>query len=967
MQFRTKARAVDLLGKGQIADLPTAITELWKNGYDAYADNLTAEIYLDTYKDVNSPLFVMTDDGKGMSRNDIFEKWLVLGTDSKSRATLEEKESEETLWKKPRIKAGEKGIGRLSVAFLGNPMLMLTKKQGHPLQALFFDWRLLENYNLFLDDVEIPVEEIDSIADLPLKLKKLKESFLKNFEKENDLNGKLIWEEGKQLKLKTEIENSVKNSELPHFLSEKLLTDLLDIENNNGTKFIIFEPTDQIIDITKEDEDELDDRKFIISSLSGFTNDFKKDNKIVNTSMPIFKNVDSEYNFLTSQGNFFTEEDYNYADVIIDGVFDGKGSFNGKVKLYDEFTDYSYTNPRKKDKRNEYGEFPIKLGYSQGFESESKLNSISWKKINDKVSEFGGLYIYRDNFRVLPYGRTDFDFLGFEKRRANRAGTYYFSHRRMFGYINLTRENNSKLKDKSSREGLINNSSYGAFKNDLESFFKDLALEYFATEPKNNLFKDQKKELKEQSEAIKKDNKRATEEKKAFTKSLREYPDRFEKYKIEYQSILEQLEEKTNASNVLYSDIESLLDRLHTLDIEFKNLVPKVPKRYKPNDTQLDRLDKYEDKLLGFNETIKKDSAQLMTKVQEKLEVKELKVEFTKNYQKYNGTLEKIITENRIQLKTKYDSLLKDFSFRSRRVIDELNFEKDKIVNSIDSKKSVLIESEKLASKFEFLRDQINKELSPLVEHLSKLSFDIDEELVQGAYKAEYETIKYKWEQTRETAQLGVAVEIIDHEFNQLYAKINSSIDKLSEVNLFTDVEQFNFLKQNFKQLEDKYDLLSPLYRMSGVVPKNVSGLDISKYLLKFFDRRIEDYNINFHSTEEFNDYSLTIKEPIIHTVFINIINNAIYWMRNKEHREILLDYKKDTNEIVICNSGLKIENHRIEKIFEMFYSNRPNGRGIGLYLSKQSLNESNLDIYATNDKEYNVLGGACFVIKPLN
>ena len=41
MQFRTKARAVDLLGKGQIADLPTAITELWKNGYDAYADNLS--------------------------------------------------------------------------------------------------------------------------------------------------------------------------------------------------------------------------------------------------------------------------------------------------------------------------------------------------------------------------------------------------------------------------------------------------------------------------------------------------------------------------------------------------------------------------------------------------------------------------------------------------------------------------------------------------------------------------------------------------------------------------------------------------------------------------------------------------------------------------------------------------------------------------------------------------------------
>ena len=88
--------------------------------------------------------------------------------------------------------------------------------------------------------------------------------------------------------------------------------------------------------------------------------------------------------------------------------------------------------------------------------------------------------------------------------------------------------------------------------------------------------------------------------------------------------------------------------------------------------------------------------------------------------------------------------------------------------------------------------------------------------------------------------------------------------------------------------------------------------------------------------------------------------------MRSKEPREILFEYKEDTNEIVICNSGLKIENHRLEKIFDMFYSNRPNGRGIGLYLSKQSLNENYLDIYATNEKKYNKLNGACFVIKSL-
>lgn len=966
MQFRTKARAVDLLGKGQIADLPTAITELWKNGYDAYADNLTAEIYLAGYKRLNSPLFVMTDDGKGMSRKDIFEKWLVLGTDSKSRATLEEKESEETLWKRPRIKAGEKGIGRLSVAFLGNPMLMLTKKQGHPLQALFFDWRLLENYNLFLDDVDIPVENIDSLDEFSSKFEKLKKDFLKNFDKENDIDGNLIWEDGRQLKLKKEIESSVKKCFIDDFLINILLDDIINVKNNNGTKFIVFEPIEQIIQLTQPDEDNLVDKSFLISSLSGFTNEFKENNDIVNTSIPVYKPDNSIIDFLDSQGNFFTPEDYELADVLIEGVFDGNGSFNGKIKLYDETIDYSYTNPRKKDKRNEYGSFPLKLGYSQGYESESKLSPSAWKKINDKVSEFGGLYIYRDNFRVLPYGRTDFDFLGFEKRRANRAGTYYFSHRRMFGYIDLTRDGNEKLKDKSSREGLINNSSYSAFKNDLESFFKELAQDYFATQPNKNLFKDKKTEIKEQFEALKEDKKRETAEKVQFSNDLNSYTERFDNYQREYQDLLNQLNEKTNQSDVLYSDIEDLLDKIHTLDVGYKNLLPKIPKRYKPTDTQLDKLDRFETKLIKFNDTIKKDSAQLMVRVQEKLEVKELKMEFIKNFQKYNGTLERLISDNRDILKTKFDVLLKDYSARSKRIIEDFNLDKEQIISSINSKDSVKLQTEKVSNKFEYLREQVINELLPLIEHLNKLSFDLDEELVQGAYKAEYDSMKYQWEQTRETAQLGVAVEIIDHEFNQLYAKINHSIDKLSNDNLFTDIQQFQFLKQNFKQLEDKYDLLSPLYRISGVIAKDIKCQSIFNYLEKFFASKISSLD-SFEPTTAFRNHIINIKEPVIHTAFINIINNALYWIRNSNTKDIKLDYFQETNEIVIMNSGQRIEDHRLEKIFQLFYSNRPNGRGIGLYLTKQSLNESYFDIYATNDKKYNILNGACFVIKPLN
>lgn len=416
----------------------------------------------------------------------------------------------------------------------------------------------------------------------------------------------------------------------------------------------------------------------------------------------------------------------------------------------------------------------------------------------------------------------------------------------------------------------------------------------------------------------------------------------------------------------MYSELESILDRLQVLDIEYKNLLPKISKRYKPTKTQLERLNKYEDRLIQFNETTKKDSEELMILVKEKLEIKELKVNFSKNYQKYIGSLQSLINNERISLKNRFDVLLKEYSQRGKRIVEELSAKKDEIIDSISSKQHVIEESKKVKENFEFLRNQIEKELSPLVEHINRISFEIDEELVQGAYKAEYETIKYKWEQTRETAQLGIAVEIIDHEFNQLYSKINKSIEKLNKNHAFSNTEQFTFLQKNFKQLEDKYGLLSPLYRISGVVSKEVKCKDIFEYLRKFFDSKLNQRQVEFEATKGFLNHSIEIKEPVIHTVFINVVNNALYWVRNSKTKQIEFDYYEDSDEIIIRNSGEKIVENKLEKIFDMFYSTRPNGRGIGLYLSKESLNENYFNIYATNKKNYNTLKGACFVIKPL-
>ncbi|MBP0904140.1 ATP-binding protein [Mariniflexile gromovii] len=966
MQFRTKARAVDLLGKGQIADLPTAITELWKNGYDAYADNLTAEIFKAEFRNLPSSLFLLTDDGKGMSKKDILEKWLVLGTDSKSRAELEQLEDEETLWKRPRIKAGEKGIGRLSVAYLGHPMLMITKKIGHPVQLLFFDWRVLENFNLFLDDIYIPVEDLVSISELKDTFYKLKISFLQNFKKRKDSEGNLIWE-NKQQELRCKILKSVLNARLTDEMIDTLFSSFLDIKESHGTKFLIFEPIDQVLELADENKEEYNSegREFTISSLSGFVNPFKENNHLVNTSFYIHEVLGQDKELINGEGNFFTADDYKTADVLIDGKFDGNGNFKGILKIYEKLIPYEYKTTRRKFVKKFYGAIPIKLGYSQGDRKDSMLGDNAFKKINDKVTKNGGLYIFRDEFRVLPYGRPNADFLKFEERRNKRIGTYYFSYRRMFGYLELSRRENPDLKDKSSREGLISNDPYRAFEADLIAFFIQVAKDFFSDKAEQSIFLDQKKILNERNRAIESDRKRETEEKKAFSRSLNAYPNKFKEYEKEYSSLLELLAQKIKDTNVAFSEIENILERLHRLDVEFENLLPSIPKRYEPTDLQLDRLNKYEDQIHSFNNNVKKNSADLMVKVAEKAELRDLKINFTKNIDVYKAELETLIYDNFEILKSKVNSLIAEYNNRSESILDEFGVAKKTALDSIFSKNEIQKQSEGIKKKFEELKKTLNETLIPLVNHVNRMSFDIDEELLQGAYKAEYDRMRNQWNQVQDTAQLGIAVEIIDHEFNVLYSRINRLFQKLDRENGIAENSEYQLLEKTFRSLEDKYDLLSPLYRINSAISKDIRCSQIITYIKDFFDRKLTEEKINIVVSDSFENHIIRIKEPVLYTVIINIINNAVFWMKNAENKEIHFDYLKEKNEILILNSGQKIEAHRLPKIFDLFYSNRPSGRGIGLYLAKESLNESGFKIYATNENSYNKLNGACFVITP--
>lgn len=77
----------------------------------------------------------------------------------------------------------------------------------------------------------------------------------------------------------------------------------------------------------------------------------------------------------------------------------------------------------------------------------------------DDINNICGVSIYRDGFRILPYGEPGDDWLKLDQRRINNPAIK-IGNRQIVGYIELDQSVNNSLIDKTNREGLQENQSY---------------------------------------------------------------------------------------------------------------------------------------------------------------------------------------------------------------------------------------------------------------------------------------------------------------------------------------------------------------------------------------------------------------------------------------------------------------------------------------------------------------------------
>ncbi len=88
----------------------------------------------------------------------------------------------------------------------------------------------------------------------------------------------------------------------------------------------------------------------------------------------------------------------------------------------------------------------------------SEITARDLDLVRSILTEYGGIKLYRDHFRVKPYGDKNADWIGLDQWSRNETDAP--GNPQVFGLVSITKEKNPKIEDTTTREGVINNAEY---------------------------------------------------------------------------------------------------------------------------------------------------------------------------------------------------------------------------------------------------------------------------------------------------------------------------------------------------------------------------------------------------------------------------------------------------------------------------------------------------------------------------
>ena len=381
--FRPKARLIATIGSEIIKDKYAAIIELVKNAYDADANEVIIEFEICQ----QNLRIIIEDNGYGMSKDTIINKWLVPATNDK----LVNKKSPNG-----RKVQGKKGIGRFSAAILGNKLTLTSWRDGIE-SKIYINWDLFSNDN-YLDEIGIEISETKTNRQNGTR-----------FEITSFIDNKYWWTRAEIDALVKELRKTM----TPTLNNKK---DDFDILLNIDPNIALGYSNVKIVPFPILDMYSYKVKGTVIKNRIKYN----FENKYLDTNepfeIPLIKDNESICGNLKFEFRIFDREKDNIENITKNEAF--KGLIG--------------TNPSKDD-------------------------------VRQLINEICGVFIYRNDFRIRPYGDEGFDWLSLDKKRVQDPSLHIGTDQ-IYGIIEIEDEEISNLVDKSARDGLKDNDSYENFK-----------------------------------------------------------------------------------------------------------------------------------------------------------------------------------------------------------------------------------------------------------------------------------------------------------------------------------------------------------------------------------------------------------------------------------------------------------------------------------------------------------------------
>lgn len=259
---------------------------------------------------------------------------------------------------------------------------------------------------------------------------------------------------------------------------------------------------------------------------------------------------------------------FQHALAEIEGFVDGNG--NGYWEIVNSKVD-AITKPqlieRKEQKNTFHGLSFIKFKAYYFIYKVGLIPKQVQTYINETAREQGGIRIYKNGFRVLPYAEPEDDWVGLDSSTTRRSVLATHRNINFFGFVEIDNKNNN-FKELSSREGLEENLAF----QELQDFvYKGLiaAANRVASargiKTKTNQ-KDWKKDKPEEivKEVVKTLNKLAEDIENVNSS---EGDESFEDYKESFKQRSEEFKEKAKRLEETFQKIKEELDELSMLRI----------------------------------------------------------------------------------------------------------------------------------------------------------------------------------------------------------------------------------------------------------------------------------------------------------------------------------------------------------------------------------------------------------------